>query len=213
MIMLIWFRTILKSPLQSLEALTAWVLADYSAILDSNGKESLELIRENVEKIDTLVKGILQYSTIGKAEKELYDVSLDTLVGDLLKNREESEEVTFLIPEKLPVIKGDRFRLEQLFMHLINNAVNFNDKEEVIVEIGYKEDEDFWKFYIKDNGNGIEKRYFKKIFVAFQKLEDNFKSTGIGLSIVEKIIEVYNGDIYLESEPKVGSTFHFSIKK
>jgi light-regulated signal transduction histidine kinase (bacteriophytochrome) len=203
----------LKSPLQSLEALTAWVLADYSAILDASGKESLELIRENVEKIDTLVKGILQYSTIGKAEKELYDVSLDILVGDILKNREESEDVTFLIPEKLPVIKGDRFRLEQLFMHLINNAVNFNDKKEIIVEIGFKEEIDFWKFYIKDNGNGIEKRYFKKIFVAFQKLEDNFKSTGIGLSIVEKIIQVYNGDIYLESEPNVGSTFHFSIKK
>jgi light-regulated signal transduction histidine kinase (bacteriophytochrome) len=98
-------------------------------------------------------------------------------------------------------------------MHLINNAIKFNSKEEIIVEIGFKEEKKSWQFYIKDNGNGIEKKYFEKIFVAFQKLEDNFKSTGIGLSIVEKIIEVYNGEIYLESVPKVGSTFHFSIKK
>lgn len=203
----------LKSPLQSIEALTAWVLADYSAILDANGKESLELIRENVEKMDTLVKGILQYSTIGKVEKELYDVSLDSLVNEILNNREIANDVTFLIPEKLPVIKGDRYRLEQLFRHLICNAVKFNDKEEIIVEIGFEEEKDFWKFYIKDNGKGIEKRYFEKIFVAFQKLEDDYKSTGIGLSIVEKIIEVYDGEIYLESAPNIGSTFHFSIKK
>jgi light-regulated signal transduction histidine kinase (bacteriophytochrome) len=203
----------LKSPLQSIEALTAWVLADYSAILDANGKESLELIRENVEKMDTLVKGILQYSTIGKVEKELYDVSLDSLVNEILNNREKPYDVTFLIPEKLPVIKGDRYRLEQLFRHLISNAIKFNDKEEIIVEIGFEEEKNFWKFYIKDNGKGIEKRYFEKIFVAFQKLEDDYKSTGIGLSIVEKIIEVYDGEIYLESAPKVGSTFHFSIKK
>ncbi|WP_298884102.1 ATP-binding protein [uncultured Polaribacter sp.] len=203
----------LKSPLQSIEALTAWVLEDYSGVLDVSGKETLQLIRENVEKMDTLVKGILQYSTIGKIEKELYNISLDSLVNDIIKTFSKQENITFIIPKKLPVIKGDTYRLEQLFQHLISNAINFNNKKEVSIEIGFKEDSDYWNFYIKDNGLGIEKKYFDKIFVAFQKLEDNYKSSGIGLSIVKKIIEVYKGEIYLESEPNVGSTFYFSIKK
>ncbi|MDX6746019.1 ATP-binding protein [Polaribacter sp. PL03] len=203
----------LKSPLQSIEALTAWVLEDYSGVLDATGTENLQLIRENVEKMDTLVKGILQYSTIGKNEKDFYDVNLDSLVKEILNNREDAANISFIFPEKLPTIKGDRFRLEQLFLHLIENAIKFNDKKEIIVEIGFKEENDFWKFYIKDNGKGIENKYFDKIFVAFQKLANDYKSTGIGLSIVKKIIEVYKGEISLESEPKVGTTFYFSIKK
>lgn len=203
----------LKSPLQSIEALTAWIIEDYSGVLDASGKENLQLIRENVEKMDTLVKGILQYSTIGKNEKDLYNVSLDSLVGGIIDNRGKADNITFIIPEKLPTIKGGKFRLEQLFMHLIDNSIKFNGKKEVIVEIGFKEEKGFWKFYIKDNGNGIEKRFFDKIFIAFQKLEDDYNSSGIGLSIVKKIIEVYKGEIYLESEPEIGSTFYFSIKK
>jgi light-regulated signal transduction histidine kinase (bacteriophytochrome) len=203
----------LKSPLQSIEALTAWVLEDYSGVLDDSGKETLQLIRENVEKIDTLVKGILQYSTIAKMEKELYDISIDLLVDDVYKNLDKPKNVTLIIPHTLPTVKGDRYRLEQLFKHLIDNAIKFNKKEEITVEIGFTEETDFWKFYIKDNGNGIKEKYFDKIFVAFQKIEDDFKSTGIGLSIVKKIIEVYKGEIYLESEPNISSTFYFSIKK
>ncbi|WP_166382249.1 MULTISPECIES: sensor histidine kinase [unclassified Polaribacter] len=203
----------LKSPLQSIEALTAWVIEDYSGVLDTTGTENLQLIRENVEKMDTLVKGILQYSTIGKNEKDLYDIDLDSLVQNILDDKEKAENVSFIIPEKLPKVKGDKFRLEQLFKHLIDNAIKFNDKKEVIVEIGFKEEKEAWQFYIKDNGKGIEKKYFDKIFIAFQKLEDDYKSTGIGLSIVKKIVEAYSGKIYLESEPKVGSTFYFSIKK
>ncbi|WP_299060858.1 ATP-binding protein [uncultured Polaribacter sp.] len=203
----------LKSPLQSIDALTSWVLQDYSSILDSAGKENLQLIRENVEKMDTLVKGILQYSTIGKFEKEVYNVNIDSLVSEILIHRQKSNTITVNIPNKLPTIKGNRFRLEQLFTHLIDNAIKFNKKEVITIEIGFKEDHDFWNFFIKDNGNGIAEKYFDKIFVAFQKIEDDFKSSGIGLSIVKKIIEVCKGKIYVESIPDVGSTFYFSIKK
>ncbi|MEO9570028.1 MAG: ATP-binding protein [Polaribacter sp.] len=203
----------IKTPLQSIEALTTWILDDYSRVLDDPGKETLKLIKENVEKMDTLIKGILQYSTVGKIEKELYDVNLNSLVNDILRDLNSNENVTFVIPNKLPTVKGDRYRLDKLFLHLIDNAIKYNDKEEIIIEIGFNEDAKFWHFYIKDNGNGIEEKYFDKIFVAFQKLEDDYKSAGIGLSIVKKIIDVYNGKIYLESEPKVGSTFYFSIKK
>ncbi|MCH3885218.1 sensor histidine kinase [Tenacibaculum aquimarinum] len=203
----------LKSPLQSIDALTTWVIDDYSEVLDASGKETLELIRDNVEKMDTLVKGILQYSTIDKIEKELYDVSLNILVNNIINNLDQTENVSFIIPNKLPIIKGDNYRLEQLFSHLINNAIKFNDKKQISIEIGFTEENNYWKFYIKDNGKGIEKKYFDKIFVAFQKLEDNYQSSGIGLSIVKKIVELYKGEIYLQSILNEGSTFYFSIKK
>lgn len=203
----------LKSPLQSIEALTVWIQEDYSNVLDSSGKESLQLIRENVEKMDTLVKGILQYSTIGKKETDFYEVDLQLLVNDITKEKSNAGNIEFVIPNTLPKIKGDKFGFEQLFINLIDNAIKFNDKEKTVVEIGFIEELDFWNFYIKDNGKGIEKQFFNKIFVAFQKLQNDYKSTGIGLAIVKKLVEAYNGKIWLESELNVGSTFYFSIKK
>ena len=203
----------LKSPLQSIEALASWIQQDYDNVLDFQGKQNLQYIRDNVEKMDILVKGILQYSTIGKIKKDVYNVNLDLLVKDIFKNLKTNNNVTLITPKKLPTVIGDSYRLEQLFFHLIKNAIKFNDKKEIIIEIGFEEENSFWKFYIKDNGKGIDKKYFNKIFEAFQKLEDDYKSSGIGLSIVKKIIEVFKGEIYLESELNIGSTFYFSLKK
>lgn len=203
----------LKSPLQSIDALTAWIQGDYEAIIDDSGKESLRLIRENVEKMDTLVKGILEYSTIGKKETEFYKLNLNALVKDVLKQMDVPNHITISIPEKLPEIKGDTYRMEQLFYHLIQNAIKFNDKEKGSIEIGFSDKGKNWEFYIKDNGKGIEAQYFEKIFIAFQKLENDYKSTGIGLAIVKKIIDLYKGEIWLESELHIGSIFYFSIKK
>ncbi|MFK8058777.1 MAG: ATP-binding protein [Polaribacter sp.] len=203
----------LKSPLQSVDALTSWVLEDYADVLKGSGKENLELIRLNVEKMDTLVKGILQYSTIDKIEKEEYDVNLDILLREVLKSLNYTKNINLIIPNKLPIVQGNHHRFEQLFKNLIDNAIKFNNKEEIIVEIGFKETNNYWEFYVKDNGKGISEQYYKKIFTAFQKLENDYKSTGIGLSIVKKIIDLYKGEIWLESELNIGSTFYFSIKK
>ncbi|WP_288956434.1 ATP-binding protein [uncultured Polaribacter sp.] len=203
----------LKSPLQSIEALTTWVIEDYSEVLGEIGKENLELIKENVEKMDTLVKGILEYSTIGKIEKENYDVDMNILVKEVIENLDPTEKVNFKISDLLPVVKGNRSRFQLLFSHLIQNAIQFNNKKDINIEIGCKENTHFWQFHIKDNGKGVERKYFDKIFIAFQKLEDNFKSTGIGLSIVKKIIEIYNGEIWLESKVNKGTIFYFKLEK
>ena len=103
--------------------------------------------------------------------------------------------------------------MEELFRNLLKNAIKFNDKSKGEITIGYTDSKEFWEFYIQDNGKGIEEKYFKKIFVAFQKLENNYKSTGIGLSIVKKIIDLYEGKIWIKSTPTKGSTFYFTLKK
>jgi light-regulated signal transduction histidine kinase (bacteriophytochrome) len=204
----------LKSPLQSINALTTWLIDGYSGVLGEGGREIVGLIRENVEKSDTLIFGILEYSTIGKTKKELYEVDLNVLIEDLILTFENPKDVKISIPRKLPIIKGDHYRLELLFRHLIYNAINFNDKEkEGLVEINCSDKNKYWQFSIKDNGKGIEEQYFDKIFIAFQKLENDYKSTGIGLSIVKKIIETYDGEIWLKSVPNIETTFYFKIKK
>jgi signal transduction histidine kinase len=204
----------LKTPLQSIDALTYWIREDYLEVLGENGRESLTLIRENVEKMDTLITGILEYSTIGKVGKKSLKVDLNELLEELRLTIDNPKDVKIYIPHNLPIIQGDLYRLELLFFHLITNAVKFNDKEENgHIEINFYDENDFWKFSIKDNGIGIENDFFNKIFIAFQKLENSYKSTGIGLSIVKKIVEAYHGEITVQSIPNIETVFTFTLKK
>lgn len=204
----------LKSPLQSIDALISWFKDDYSSVLGDSGREVVNLIRENVEKMDTLISGILEYSTIGKAEKILYDLDLNMLIEDILLTIDNPNDVRISVPNILPTIKGDQHRVELLFYNLIDNAIKFNDKKSNgFIEINFVDKDKYWQFSITDNGKGIDKQYFDKIFIAFQKLENDYKSTGIGLSIVKKIVETYRGEIWLKSTPNKETIFYFTLLK
>ncbi|WP_299120328.1 ATP-binding protein [uncultured Winogradskyella sp.] len=202
----------LKSPLRSIDTLTTWLKDDYGDKFDENGNSNIKLIRNNVEKMDTLINGILEYSTIGKNRTEVYDVDTNKLIDDILDIIQIPENIT-VIKNDLPIIKGDKYRLQQLFQNLIGNAISYNDKDHGSVEIGFSDKNKFWEFYIIDNGKGIDNKYFDKIFKTFEKLENNLESTGIGLSIVKKIVDLYGGKIWLTSKLNEGTTFYFTLKK
>ncbi len=202
----------LKSPLRSIDTLTSWLKGDYEDQLDDNGKENLRLIRTNVGKMDALITGILEYSTIGKTQIEFYDVNLNVILKDILSIISKPDNFTIKV-DKLPVVQGDKYRLQQLFQNLIDNAIKYNDKEYGEVHIGVEDQEDYWKFSVKDNGKGVDKTYHKKIFETFEKLENTADSTGIGLSIVKKIVDLFKGKVWIESEVGKGTTFYFTFKK
>lgn len=202
----------LKSPLRSIDSLTAWLKEDYKEAFDANGLKTLNLIRNNVEKMDKLINGILEYSTIGKNKVEFYDVDLNNLIDTILDSIQIPSHIN-ITKTNLPIIKGDKHRLQQLFQNLIGNAIKYNDKAKGIISIDVKDKENYWAFFIKDNGKGIEETYFNKIFKTFETLEKNPDSTGIGLSIVKKIVDLYGGKIWLESQIKIGSTFYFTLNK
>ena len=202
----------LKSPLRSIDTLTAWLKEDYKDAFDANGEKTLDLIRTNVEKMDTLINGILEYSTIGKNQIEVYDVNLNKLVDNVLSIIQVPKHI-LITKSNLPIIKGDKYRLQQLFQNLIGNAIAYNDKQNGTIEVSAKDKGKFWEFAIKDNGKGIEDIYFEKIFKTFEKLENNGESTGIGLSIVKKIVNLYGGKIWLTSKLNEGTTFYFTLKK
>lgn len=202
----------LKSPLRSIDTLSAWLQEDYFDKFDETGKEHLKDIRSGVEKMDDLITGILEYSAIGKVNTVSYPVNLNTIVDDILKTIHVPNHINIEY-DNLPTIYGNKLRLFQLFQNLISNAIKYNNKEEGFVKIKATEEHEFWKFEIEDNGKGIGEKYFNRIFKAFEKLENIQNSTGIGLSIVKKIIKIHEGSIWLSSELEIGTTFHFTLKK
>lgn len=202
----------LKSPLRSIDALTTW-LNEETGNSKGNTSENLKLIRDNVEKMDNLITGILNYSTVNKNESHNALINLDSFVKEIIKTVKVPNHISVKIANKLPEFEADKPRIKQLFESLIDNAIKYMDKDEGSIEIGVTEEALHWQFYVKDNGKGIEKAYFDKIFKPFQKLENNPNATGIGLSIAKKIVNAYGGKMWLESTVGVGTIFYFTLKK
>jgi light-regulated signal transduction histidine kinase (bacteriophytochrome) len=203
----------LKAPLRSIDSLISWFKEDNAEILDEKKKQSLDFILSIVEKMDLLIKGILVYSTIDKLETEDRTIELTILIDEVVRTIHVPNHIEIVFKNEMPKVYGNDFRFKQLFQNLIQNSIKFNDKEKGFVEIGSNENENEIEFYIKDNGIGINERYQSKIFDLFSKLENNDQSSGIGLSIVKKIIDLYGGKIWLESQEAIGTTFYFTIVK
>jgi signal transduction histidine kinase len=163
--------------------------------------------------MDFLIEGILTYSKVENIEIYKENIDLNNLVNSVQDIIFIPSNIKIIIKNKLPIIHNDLFRMQQLFQNLISNAVNYNDKSNGFVEISSEEFEEHYVFAIKDNGIGIEKKNQKKIFEIFQTLNPDYKSTGIGLSIVKRIIKNGNGKIWLESQKDIGTTFFFTLNK
>jgi signal transduction histidine kinase len=203
----------LKAPLRTIDTLINWFIEDNQEIMNEANVKSLNLILSNVEKMDLLIKGILNYTAIENTENQDRIIDLDNLIDEILRTIHVSEKVEITVKNQLPKVFGNDFRYKQLFQNLIQNAIKYNDKEKILVEIGNTESDTEISFYIKDNGIGIPEKYQTKIFNIFSKLENNDQSSGIGLSIVKKIVTFYNGKIWLESQENIGTTFYFTISK
>ncbi|MCH2032503.1 MAG: ATP-binding protein [Tenacibaculum sp.] len=203
----------LVSPLQSIETLTQWLIDDHRECLNEEGRSHVDMISDHVEKIDTLVESIRKYSRISRTSTEKYKLDLNNVIDTILREQNFGNNIRVSIPEKLPKVFGETFSFKELFFNLINNAFKFNNKEEKSLELGYEDKNTHWQFYVKDNGKGIEEIYFEKVFVAFSKLENDYKSAGMGMAIAKKVVEMYGGEIWLESEVNVGTTVYFTIKK
>ena len=202
----------LKAPLRNINALINWVIEDNNDKLDNSSKDSLNLILFNIEKMDLLIKGILDYSSIGKVESESRLIDFNELINEIFRTISLPENIKILVNNKLPSMYGNFYRFRQLFQNLIENAIKYNDKKNGLIEIGCVSINNITEFYIKDNGKGIPAAYFEKVFNVFTKLESDNQSSGIGLSIVKKIVKYYQGNIRLKSIENEGTIFYFTLK-
>jgi light-regulated signal transduction histidine kinase (bacteriophytochrome) len=205
----------LKAPLRGINELSGWISDDYSELLDEEGKENLDLLQKRTEKMNGMVQGILEYSRVGRTEKENENIDLNEILKNVIDLLAPPDNVKITIEDKLPEYTADRTRLTQLFENLLSNSIKHLDKPKGIIKIGCKSKANEWEFSIADNGPGIEEKYFEQIFKIFQTLKQDStgRSTGIGLTIVRKIMDLYGGRIWLESELGKGTTFYFTLPK
>lgn len=205
----------LKAPLRAVSQLSYWIREDHGDKLGDEGKEQISLLITRVKRMDGLIDGILQYSRIGRTREKKEKVNLHTLVLEVIGALSPPEQMQISILNQLPTILGDPTQMEQLFQNLIANAIKFMDKPDGIIRITCTDNASGWQFSVKDNGPGIDPRYHDRIFKIFQTLSsrDERESTGIGLTLVKKIVELYGGGVWLESIVGEGSTFFFTLPK
>lgn len=202
----------LKSPLRSINTLINFIIQDNEEI-DTKSREYLDLILKNLEKMDALISGILNYSTLDQELLGKEKIDLNILLKKIKETIYIPANIKVEINSLFPTITGDSTRIRQLFQNILQNAIKSIEKPIGTIEIDVYDKGNFWKFSIQDNGKGIPQHQFQKIFKIFEKIDDHSHSTGIGLSIVKKIIDFYGGQIWLESELNIGTTFYFTLPK
>lgn len=203
----------LKSPLRSINALMSWIKEDNEGKFDKTSMRNFSLIELTLEKMEQLISDILLYSSIDSETLNNQEVDLNLLIDSLKNILFIPSHISIIVRNNLPIVFGERAKLQQLFQNLISNAIKFNDKEKGLIEINVSEKKSVYQFSVKDNGLGIHEKYHDKIFKIFHSLKINKESSGIGLSIVKKIIDFYQGEVWLESELEKGTTFFFTLKK
>ncbi len=203
----------LKAPLRAIGTLAGWISIDYGDRLDEHGKERLTLLIKRAVRMSEYIDRLLLYLQIGHFAREKQLVNLNSLVTKLINKITPPKNIQITIENELPAIASEDTAMTQLFESILSNAVKYMDKPQGIIKVGCVEENGFWKFSVSDNGPGIEKKYFEKIFQLFQTLSsrDESESTGIGLAVAKKIVEMYEGRIWVESEPGSGTTFFFTL--
>ncbi len=205
----------LKEPLRTISAFSQYLLEDYYDKLDDEGKDYLNRINRASLRMQNLIDDLLRLSRIGACHETLEKVYLSEVFEHIKEDmKARLENVDLRLPKTMPIIIANRTRMVELFGNLISNAIKYNDKPEKRIEIGWSQQGEFYRFYVRDNGIGIEEQYLDKIFELFERLNprgDDYESTGAGLTICKRIVEEYGGRIWVESKVGEGSTFYFTL--
>jgi PAS domain S-box-containing protein len=206
----------LQEPLRMVASYTQLLAKRYKGHLDSEADEFIAYAVDGSNRMQGLIQDLLAYSRAGTNGKALREVSSEKALKDALSNLRATiqESGALVTNDSLPAITSDDTQLVQVFQNLVGNAIKYRSAEVPHVHVsatknGGKE----WIFSVRDNGLGIDPQYFERIFVLFQRLHgrEEFKGTGIGLTICKKIVERLGGRIWVESRPEEGSIFYFSL--
>jgi signal transduction histidine kinase len=206
----------LRSPLVTIKGFVGMLNTDIQANRRDRIQHDLQRIAAATDKMDSLLSELLELSRIGRVVNAPEEIDTAQLIHDALDSLEaelRSKNVTVHVAPALPNLYGDRIRLREVFENLIGNAAKYmGDQPNPVIEIGIREGKDEQVFVIKDNGLGIAPQYHSRVFNLFEKLNPTVDGTGIGLTIVKRIIEVHGGRIWIESEGSgQGSTFCFTV--
>tara|TARA_R110000782_G_scaffold80846_4_gene159938 strand:- start:159789 stop:165440 length:5652 start_codon:yes stop_codon:yes gene_type:complete len=206
----------LQEPLRMVTSFLSQLEKKYSNQLDEKAHMYIDFAVDGASRMRNIILDLLEYSRVGKNNDELEPININEVVeqAKVLLRKVIEEKEAIIVYDKLPTIMAYRSPIVQVFQNLIGNGLKYAKADLTpIIDIKAKELKNEWEFAIKDNGIGIKKDYYEKIFVIFQRLHnrDEYSGTGMGLAIVKKIVENLGGKIWLESEEGKGSTFYFTL--
>jgi two-component system, sensor histidine kinase and response regulator len=206
----------LRAPLRAMDGFSGILMEDYGPQLPEEAQKLLKRVRTNAAHMGQLIEDLLKLSRLGRQTLSKQSVNVAALVDGVIKDLREQEPGRSLEVRigELPECVGDPFLLQQVFVNLIGNAFKFTGKKEnALIEVGCLSQDREHVYFVRDNGAGFDPRYADKLFGAFQRLHrvEDFSGTGIGLSLVRRIVQRHSGRVWAEAELEKGATFHFSI--
>ena len=206
----------LRAPLRAIAGFGGKLLRKHSDKLDEEGKRVVNVMIKNTHKMGNLIDDILMYSRISRAGITFSELNTRDITQDVFQSLRESEperSIVFKVAD-LPNIYGDRTTIRQVLTNLVSNSLKYTrTRKQTIIEVGSQKDKNGIIIFIRDNGVGFDTRHRDKLFGVFQRLhgDDEFEGNGVGLAIVQRIIERHDGRVWAESELDIGSTFYFQI--
>ncbi len=211
----------LKEPLRGIEAFSKFLVDDYRDKLDEEGRHRVDVIRNSALRMQRLINDLLKFSRLGQPRSPFAPVGLNTMLMHVRVNLQYALDAkkADLRVDKLPTVMCDATAMTEVFHNLISNAIKYNDKPHPVVEVGGTEKtnpqtgQPEHVIHVRDDGMGIKAEYFEKIFQIFQRLQRDDEGTGIGLTIVKRVVEWHGGRIWVESEFGSGTTFYFTLPK
>lgn len=205
----------LQEPLRMVASFTQLLSKRYRGKLDPEADEFIDFAVDGATRMQSLINDLLSYSRVGSRGKPFQPVNCSEAFSQALANLETRVEETHAVVtyDPLPTVSGDAGQLVQLFQNLIANAIKFRGPDSPRIHVTASHTDGGWTFAIQDNGIGIPAEHFDRIFSIFQRLHrrSDYPGTGIGLAICKKIVERHKGRIWVESNPRQGSTFYFTL--
>ena len=207
----------LKAPITHIQGFSSLLLKNYQQKLGERGRRCLERIEANVRRMEVLISDLLALSSIGRVVSTFKDIPSLEIVRNVtsdLEDRMNQKGIELVVADNLPTIYCDGNRIYQVFENLLVNAIKFmRETQNPRIEIGCEDKEGFHQFYVRDNGIGIDQKHHREIFERFHRLKEteDEEGTGLGLTIVDRIVSHHGGRVWVESEPGKGSTFYFTL--
>jgi len=206
----------LRSPLRTINGFSEIVLQDYGDKLDNTGKEYLNRIKEATKRLTQLVDDMLKLFRIIKTEVNREDVNLSEMaqsIYDDLRQSQTNRSVEFIVAPKL-LVNGDRQLLQILMRNLLENAWKYTSKcPNARIEVGFVTENGKKAYFVKDNGAGFEMKYADRLFLPFQRLhsDQEYAGNGIGLAIVQRVVQRHGGEVWTKAKVGQGATFYFTL--
>ncbi len=201
----------LKAPLRGIANLSQWIEEDLGDNLGGENKSQMGLLRGRVHRMEALIDGILQYSRAGRVKARPETIDTAALVAEVIELMAPPKGISIRVAPGMPAVSAEKIPLQQVFMNLVGNAIKHTGKTDPLIEVSWADAGDFYEFSVADNGQGIAPQYHERIFGIFQTLEarDKVEGTGIGLSVVQKIVDAKGGRVWVESQVGEGARFKF----